>query len=188
VAEALAEEFDCKLYDRELLNLAAHESGFSEKFFEQTDEHKGFLKNLYRVHAPMLSGSNFYKNQFSEESLFQFQSDAIRRAASQGSCVFVGRCADYVLRESGNRVSIFLSARIEDRVKRVARRHEWDEATARKFIHSQEKQRASYYNYYTGKHWGAAESYDLCLNTSLLGIEGTAKFAAEFIRKSVGDL
>ena len=106
VAQQLAKDFGCKFYDKEILNLAAKESGFSEKFFEQNDEQKGFLKNLFHVHVPLLGTSDFYKNDFSQESLYQFQSDAIRKAASEGSCVFVGRTADYVLRDEPNMVSV----------------------------------------------------------------------------------
>ena len=95
IAEKLAEDFGCKCYDRELLNLAAKESGFSEKFFEQNDEQKGFFKSHFHTHLPFLSDNNFYHNDFSQEGLYKFQSDAIRKAADEGNCVFVGRTADY---------------------------------------------------------------------------------------------
>lgn len=90
IAKMLADEFGCKFYDKELLNLAAKESGFSEKFFEQNDEQKGFFLNRFNIHIPLFGESNFYKNTFSDESLYKFQSDAIRKAADQSSCVFVG--------------------------------------------------------------------------------------------------
>lgn len=106
IAEKLAEAFGCKCYDRELLNLAAKESGFSEKFFEQNDEQKGFFKALFHTHLPFLSDSNFYHNDFSQEGLYKFQSDAIRKAADEGNCVFVGRTADYVLRDYKNVINI----------------------------------------------------------------------------------
>lgn len=183
IAKSLAEAFDCKLYDKELLNLAAKESGFSEKFFEQNDEQKGFLKSLFHMHAPHISDTNFYKSNFSQESLFQFQSDAIRKAAEVGSCVFVGRCADYVLRDKQNIVNIFITADYNERVKAVMSRHECDEDSARKILYNKESARASYYNYYTGKKWGNAESYDLCVNTSLLGLSRTEDLLKEYIRQ-----
>ena len=130
IAEKLAKDFGCKCYDRELLNLAAKESGFSEKFFEQNDEQKGFFKSLFK-----------------------------------------------------NVINIFITANIDDRIKAVCKRKNIDRAAARKFIESHEEQRASYYDYYTGKKWGHSESYDLCINSSHLGIEETEKFIAEFIRK-----
>ena len=122
IAEKLAEAFGCKCYDRELLNLAAKESGFSEKFFEQNDEQKGFFKALFHTHLPFLSDSNFYHNDFSQEGLYKFQSDAIRKAADEGNCVFVGRTADYVLRDYKNVINIFITANIDDRIKAVCKR------------------------------------------------------------------
>ncbi|MDY6438059.1 MAG: cytidylate kinase-like family protein [Prevotella sp.] len=183
VARRLAETFGCKFYDKELLNLAARESGFSEKFFEQNDEHKGFLRTLFHVHVPHLSDNSFYSNNFSEESLFKFQSDAIRKAADEDNCVFVGRCADYVLRDHAEATNVFITASMEWRIAQVSKRHECDEQTARKIIHNAESQRANYYNYYTGKRWGDAASYDLCIDTSILGIDDTHQLIADFIRK-----
>lgn len=186
IAKQLAEDFQCKFYDKELLNLAAKESGFSEKFFEQNDEQKGFLKSLFHIHIPLLGDNNFYNNDFSQEGLYKFQSDAIRKAADEGNCVFVGRTADYILRDKKNVINIFVTANMDQRIQRVCKRHDFNRVTARKYIHDHEEQRASYYNYYTGKKWGHSESYDLCINSSILGIEGTEKFIAEFIRKRFG--
>ena len=165
VARRLAETFGCKFYDKELLNLAARESG------------------LFHVHVPHLSDNSFYSNNFSEESLFKFQSDAIRKAADEDNCVFVGRCADYVLRDHAEATNVFITASMEWRIAQVSKRHQCDEQTARKIIHNAESQRASYYNYYTGKRWGDAASYDLCIDTSILGIDDTHQLIADFIRK-----
>ncbi len=183
IAKMLAEEFNCKFFDKELLDLAAKESGFSKKFFEQNDEQKGFFKSLFHVRVPLMGESNFYKDNLSQDSLYKFQSDAIKKVAEEGSCVFVGRTADYVLRDCKNTVSVFITANLDERIKAVCKRHDFDRDTARKYIHSQEETRASYYNYYTGKTWGHSESYDLCVNSSLLGLEGTELFIAEFIKK-----
>lgn len=181
IAKMLADDFGCKFYDRELLNLAAQESGFSEEIFEQNDEQKGFLKSLFHLHAPHVSDTNFYNSRFSQESLFLFQSEAIRKAADEGRCVFVGRCADYVLRDRDDVVNIFITARLEERIKAVCEREGCDDDSARRIISEKEKQRASYYNYYTGKRWGHAESYDLCVDTSLLGIERTRQLLRQYI-------
>lgn len=185
IAKLLAKDFDCQLYDKELLNLAAKESGFSEKFFEENDEQKGFLKSLFQSHGRSVLTDSMYSNQFSQESLFQFQSDAIAKAAQEGSCVFVGRCADYVLRDLPNMVSIFITADIDDRIKTVQDYHECDEETARKILTRKETARAAYYNYYTGKKWGCAESYDFCINSSILGIEGTERIIAAYIKERI---
>ncbi len=183
IAHMLAEDFRATFYDRELMNLAAKESGFSEKFFEQNDEQRGIFRSLFHLHAPHIADNNMYANNFSQESLFKFQSDAILKAAEQGSCVFVGRCADYILREHSNVVSVFVTAPMPYRIQRVMAKKQISEEQARKFIEQREATRAAYYNYYTGRKWGVAESYDLCIDTSLLGLEGTEKFIVEFIRK-----
>ena len=186
IGRMLAQDFKAKFYDRELLNLAAKESGFSEKFFKQSDEKQGFLRGLFNVQAPHFSLGSVYGSNFSQEGLFQFQSDAIRKAASEGSCVFLGRCADYVLRDFENVVNVFITASIDFRVELVSKVKELDAEHALKLIEHVEHRRAEYYNYYTGKKWGAAESYDLCIDASLLGLEETEKLIADYIRKRFG--
>ena len=186
IGRMLAQDFEAKFYDRELLNLAAKESGFSEKFFKQNDERKGFFRSLFNVQAPHLMGSGMYGSNFSQESLFKFQSDAIRKAAEEGSCVFLGRCADYILRDFENVVNVFITASMDFRAKIVSQVKGIDDEQARKLIEHVEARRAQYYNYYTGKKWGAAESYDLCVDASLLGLEETEKLIADFIRKRLG--
>ena len=183
IARMLAMDFGAKYYDRELLNLAAKESGFSEKVFEQHDEQKGFFRSLFGVQAPHISGAGMYRSNLSNESLFQFQSDAIRKAAAAGSCVFVGRCADYVLRDQPNVVKIFITASMRYRIEQVLAHKDVTPQEAKRIIENAESHRASYYNYFTGKKWGAAESYDLCVDSSILGMVDTEKLIAEFIRK-----
>ena len=183
IGRMLALDFHAKYYDRELLNLAAKESGFSEKFFEENDERKGFFKGLFNMQTSHVSGGSMYKTNFSQESLFQFQSDAIIKAAQEGSCVFVGRCADYILRELPNTVNIFITASMKYRINQIMNKQHLDHEFARRFIESKESKRASYYNYYTGKKWGAAESYDFCIDSSILGFVETEKIIAEYIRK-----
>jgi cytidylate kinase len=179
----LAADFNAKYYDQELLNLAAKESGFSEKFFEANDEQRGIFRSLFHLHASHVSDNNLYQNNFSQESLFKFQSDAIEKAANEGSCVFVGRCADYVLRNRDNVVNIFISASKRFRIEQIMAKQKLDFSAARKFMQQREGKRAAYYNYYTGKKWGAAESYDLCIDASILGLQATEKLIADFIRK-----
>lgn len=183
IARRLADDFGCGFYDRELLNLAAKESGFSEKFFEQNDEHRGLVRSLFHLHVSHMSDNCFYNNKLSQESLFKFQSDAIRRAADEGPCVFVGRCADYVLRDRRDMVSVFITADMESRIRQVCARRGCGEAEAERIIVRGDRERAAYYNYYTGKTWGHGESYDLCVNSSILGPERTEEFIKEFIER-----
>ena len=182
IGRMLALDFQAQYFDRELLNLAAKESGLSEKIFEQNDEKKGFFRGLLNMGAPHLSGGNF-KPDLLQESLFQFQSEAIRKAAKDSSCVFVGRCADYVLRDFPNTVNVFITASMKYRIEQIMNKQHLDHDAARKFIEQKESSRAAYYNYYTGKKWGAAESYDLCIDSSVLGLVETEKIIAAFIRK-----
>jgi len=186
IGRMLALDFGAKYYDRELLNLAAKESGFSEKFFEQHDEKRGFLKGLFNMQTSHFSGGSMYKTNFSQESLFQFQSDAIIKAAKEGSCVFVGRCADYVLRDFPNTVNVFVSASMEYRVSQIMNKQHLDEDSAMAFIEKRESERAEYYNYYTGKKWGHAASYDICIDSSVLGLLESEKIIAAFIKKKFG--
>lgn len=184
IAKRLAEEFCARFYDKELLDLAAAESGFSKKFFEQNDEQKGFFRHRFNLHLPLLGEQSFYGNNFSQESLYKFQSDAIRKACDEpGNVVIVGRTADYILRDRADIINIFITADPEERIRAVMERHHLSHDEARKYIENKESARASYYNYYTGKRWGHSESYDLCVNSSLLGLEATEAFIADFIRK-----
>ena len=166
--------------------LAAKESGFSEKFFEKNDEQKRFLKSHFQINLPIFSNNDFYKNNFSQEGLYQFQCDVIRKAAEENNrCVFVGRTADYVLRENPNTINVFITANINSRAENVSERLGCTKEEAIKVIENKESERAKYYNYYTGKVWGHAESYDLCVDASILGIEETKDFIACFIRKKL---
>ena len=188
IAKMLAKMFNCKFYDKELLDLAAKESGFSEKFFEQNDEKRHFFRSMFNYHVPGVPSGAFYNNKFSPEGLFLFQSEAIRKAASgDSSCVFVGRCADYVLRDFPNVFNVFITADRQQRIDAVAKREGCDAATAVKTITLKEDTRASYYNYYTGKRWGNSASYHLCVNSSVLGLEGTAEYIRDFINRKLKD-
>lgn len=109
------------------------------------------------------------------------QSDVIRKVAAEGSCVLVGRCADYILREDPDCIDVFISAGWKDRICRAMEYNHLEEKEAQEFLRKADKSRASYYNYYTDKIWGAAESYDLCINSSLYGIDRTVAFIRSFI-------
>ncbi len=185
IGTILAKEFGIKFYDKEVLDLAAQESGFSKYFFERDDEHRGFVKSLFNSIIPFTSSGDPYGNQLSSESLFKFQSDAIKKAAERESCVFVGRCADYVLRDHPRCVNIFISANMEDRVARLMQKLQIDAQEAEKRALEGDDKRASYYNYYSALTWGEAATYHICINSSVLGLEGTADFLKSFIVKKL---
>ena len=128
-------------------------------------------------------GGDFYDNQLSEENLFIIQSRVIQRIASERSCVFIGRVADYILREHPRHVNIFITANLDDRIRRVAQRRNVLPKAAQSIIEEADEERATYYNFYSSGTWGAADTYDLCVNSSLLGIEDTVAFIANFIEQ-----
>ena len=131
------------------------------------------------------SSTNFYQNNFSQEGLFKFQSDAIRKAAQEGSCVFLGRCADYVLRDFNDVVNVFITASLDFRIENVAKKQGIGREEAMKLIENGERERANYYNYFTGKQWGHATSYDLCIDSSAIGIVETVRIISDFVRKKL---
>lgn len=184
IGQKLAAQLGISYYDKELIRLASRESGLKEEFFERADEKKHFslFGGLLGLRSSMTDDvySNYY---LSNEALFKIQSDVIRKLARQQSCLFVGRCADYVLKDYPNCLNIFISADINDRVMRIADIEDLSEKKARELIDKADKDRSGYYNYFTGKTWGAAESYHLCINSSVLGIEATIVFLREFIEK-----
>ncbi len=171
-------------YDKELIRIASRESGLNERFFEKADEKKRFslFWGLFGMHSPQTQEiySGYY---LSDETLFKIQSDVIRSLAEKQSCLFVGRCADYILKDHPHRLSIFLSSDMNDRLKRVMEIHNIPEKGARDLIAKTDKQRSSYYNYFSSKSWSSAESYHLCLNTSVLGIDETISFIRQFAAK-----
>ncbi len=182
IAAILAKHYGITAYDRNLIELAAKESGFSQEFFENADEKKshGFFHSIFSNRAVANAlGSN--DSCLSNDALFKVQSDIIRDLAERESCIFVGRCADYILRDHPYCINLFFTANLEDRVARMAGEKGITAGQAEELIERTDRRRADYYNYYSGKTWGSAESYDLCVNTSRLGFEGTAKMLIDFI-------
>lgn len=186
IGHILAREFGIAYYDREILELAARESGFCTEVFERHDEHKSFFRAVFGNLMPFFgNGSDFYDNQLSEESLFRLQSEAIRKVAAERACIFIGRCADYVLREHPRRVNVFVAADTADRIARIRQAHGIDERAARRLLEQGDARRAEFYNFYSRGRWGAAGTYDLCINSSVLGIERTAQFIKHFVEQKL---
>jgi cytidylate kinase len=182
IGKALAELLNFDYYDKELISLVAKESGFNPELFENADEKPSRNFLLQWVDGLFPSGYQ-YDNYLSNDTLFKMQSDVIRKLAQEKSCIIVGRCADYVLRDNPNCISIFLHSSIEDRIRRITQRQQIDIAKAPELIHTIDKKRASYYNYYSSKIWGQADTYTLSVNVSTLGESQTVDFIHDFIRK-----
>lgn len=173
IGSALAKELHLPLYDKELLKKAAADSGIVEELFEKADE-KAVNSFLYAstmgVQAAVGSFAN-YDDYLTNDKLFRLQSNAIKEIAAAGPCVIIGRCADYILRTSPRRLSVFIHAPLELRVQRIAKLYNIEEDAARSMIKKTDKNRANYYSFYADGDWGAAATYDLCLNAGKLGIE-----------------
>jgi cytidylate kinase len=182
IGEKLARELNISFYDKELINLASEESGLCEEFFEKADE----KTSQSFVHFPFFNNTTtLYSNYLSNDALFKIQSNVIQKLAAEKSCLFVGRCADYILRDYPYSVNIFISSCMYDRVKRLCHTLNRSEAEVKELIQKTDKYRSEYYNYYTYNTWGSAATYHLCINSSILGIEGTVAFIKEFIIKKL---
>lgn len=188
IGHILAKEFGIAYYDREILALAAKESGFCPEVFEKNDEKNRFLRTLGNIIPFVGGGSTYYNNELSNENLFRIQSDAIRKAADDRSCIFIGRCADYVLRNHERCVNVFITADMQDRIANVMKWNECSAEKAESIIEKGDDERSEFYNFYSSGTWGAASTYHLCINSSVLGIEGTAAFIKEFVIKKLGEV
>jgi cytidylate kinase len=186
IGRLLAERLNIAFYDRELITLASKQSGLAREVFEDADEKKLFtLASGFLGVRTSVPNESFSGNYHWSEMLFQIQSDVIRDLARRTSCIFVGRCADYILRDHPRTLNVFISAGQADRIKRVTDYYEVSERKAHEIIAKADKKRAGYYNYYSNKEWGVAESYHLCVNSSVLGIEETAGFIEDFLKRKL---
>ena len=181
VAAILGERLGIPVYDNELLQKAAEESGLSPAMFRRSDERKRFfnLANLFGLNR----STSYSPTAIDGAELFKFQSQAIRDIAAKGSAIFVGRCSDYVLRDM-QCLDVFICAPMEDRVARVVERTGMSAEDAEKYIQKKEKARREYYNFFTFGDWGVASNYDLCLDSSLLGLDGCTDLIIDFGRRS----
>ena len=178
----LAEKLGIKCYDKELLQVAAKESGLCEELFASQDEKptNSFLYSLV-MDTYSLGYSNSYVDMPINHKVFLAQFDAIKKLAAKESCVIVGRCADYALADWKDCFSVFVHADIDCRISRIAAKHNKSPKEARDMINKTDKSRASYYNYYSSKKWGEAKSYDLCIDSGLVGIDGAIELILKFI-------
>lgn len=174
VAKIISDKLQINVYDKKLLKSASDQTGFSEEYFEKADEEssRNPIRSLLFSH---LGDGGMTKNYMSNDSLFAMQSDAIRQIHEQEDCIFIGRCADYTLRDSDRTLNVFLVATPEERIKRICEIENCTIEKARSIIADADKKRSSYYNYYTNKKWGDSSSYDICLSTSTLGYEKCAE-------------
>ncbi|MDD3167919.1 MAG: cytidylate kinase-like family protein [Eubacteriales bacterium] len=182
IGEKLAEKLDVPFYDKSIIHLASEESGIDEGLFSDADE-KAY-RNFWMAAA---CNNNIYGNRISlfnelpmNDKLFQIQSSIIKKLSSNGSCVIVGRCADYILKGVPHMVTVFIHSSEQDRLDRVIHTYGIPEKDARDVMMKTDKKRAAYYNYYSGEKWGRADTYDLSINSSTAGIDGCVDLIIKF--------
>lgn len=185
IGQMLAEDLGIKCYDKELLTLAAKNSGLCEELFRTHDEKptSSFLYSLVMDSYSAGYSTSGYLDMPINHKLFLAQFDTIKKLAEEESCVIVGRCADYALAEYPNMVSVFICGEEKDKIRHLMERHDVTETKAKDIMIKTDKRRASYYNYYSSKRWGSSKSYDLCINSSVIGYEGAVEVIKEFARK-----
>ncbi len=182
IGTKLAERFGITYYDDLLLKKAAEESGLCEELFHSFDERpKSFLYSI-ALDPYSFSMSHINSKGSIEQQVYLATYDTIKKLADEGPCVLIGRCADYALKDRTDVVNLFITAPLASRIERVAKRNGISSAEAKDRIRKTDRSRAAYYNFYSAKEWGDAKSYDLCIDSSLLGIEGTVDLLTELLR------
>ena len=181
VGQAIASKLGIPFYDNELISKAAQESGYSPSIFEGGEK----KRSIFSVSSFFASGRMSYLDNtyMNDDILFKVQSNVIRKIGEGGDAVIIGRCADYILRDLPC-LNVFVTGPEEYRIERIVKNEGISEEEAEKLIRKKDRIRETYYNYYTMGSWGSASNYHLCVDSSVLGIEGTANFIIEFGRKA----
>lgn len=184
IGKQLAKELGINFYDREILRMASDESGISEGLFGEADEQlknsplKRIIKNIYEGQLIPPDSEDFS----SDDNLFNYQAKVIRELADTESCVIIGRCADFVLKDHKNVISVFVHADKEFSLEKAKERIGLSDKEVEKYIAKTDKNRADYYKYHTGQEWNDARNYDLCLDSSKLGFEGCVEEIKSYMK------
>ena len=183
IGEKVAAALCIKCYDKELLALAAKNSGLCEELFQSHDEKptNSFLYSLVMDTYNVGLTSSGYMDMPINHKIFLAQFDTIKKLAEEESCVIVGRCADYALADDPNLVSVFITADDKDKIQSLKELYQIDDAKAKEVMVKTDKKRSSYYNYYSNKKWGDVRSYDLCINRSPIGVDGAVDMILKYI-------
>ena len=184
IGQMLANDLGIPFYSREILRLASDDSVIREELFNQADEKLrsnplfGASKKVYTGGLISPESDDFV----SSENLFNYQAKVIKELAEKGSCVIVGRCADFVLKDRADVVSVFVHAPADYCMERAMERNDMSRKEMEKFIAKTDKYRGDFYHYYTGNVWNDARNYDLCLNRSKLGFEKCVEEIKAYIK------
>jgi len=181
VAQAVGKKLGIPVYDNELISKVAEESGYSKSLFEKGEERRSlFSMSSFFASGRLSFGDTGYIN---DDMLFKIQSEVIRGIAEKGDAIIVGRCSDYILRDK-DCLDVFVCAPMDFRIQRLVRNEGLDADEAEELMRRKDRTRETYYNYYTFGSWGVASNYDLCVDSSILGIDGTADFIIDFGRRA----
>ncbi len=190
IGRMIAQELGIAYYDKELLVEAAKSSGMSQNYLESRDERQpNFLTHLWSAASMGFNSGAYYMDNTpvtAQNNSYQTQARAIKEIAQRGPCVIVGRTANYILRDQCRVISVFVHSDIEDRIENIIARGDCaTEKEAREMAEKTNKLREGYYNFYTNQRWGEAATYDLTVNSSLLGKQATAQLIASFVRQAL---
>ncbi|MBQ3969929.1 MAG: cytidylate kinase-like family protein [Clostridia bacterium] len=184
IGKALAKALGIGFYDKELISLAARESGIAPEVFEKADERPA-NSLLYSLSVGLYNYGNGLSSPMDDlpvnDKLYILQHKIIKEKAESESFVIVGRCADYILKDYPGVVKVFIYADIESRIRRAISRHDIEPARAKQAIIKTDKNRANYYSFYSGQKWGQVENYDLCINTTKLSVDQAVKLITDYI-------
>ena len=177
VGKLVAEKLGYRFYDRELVNKVAERSGFSPEFIEESGEYASARSSLLFALA---TASQYSADGLSmHDRLYIEQTKIIEELAAEGDCVIVGRCADFILRNRKDCLHVFIHADMESRAKRIVERYGEGDKSPEKRLAEKDQKRKVYYKNYTGRNWGQAQNYDLCLNSGILGVETCAELIVQ---------
>lgn len=178
IGRRLAQSLGIPFYDKELISMAAKESGYAEELFDKADSQ---ATNSLLYSLSLYSTTMGLYDMPLNDKLYIVQSETIRKVAAQGSCVIVGRCADYVLREDPDVINIFIHSDMENKIRRAVEEYDLPKEGIVEYITKTDKKRATYYNYYTGLKWGRAENYHLTLRTDTVGLDAAVETIKAFV-------
>ena len=177
VGRLIAEKLGIKLYDKEFIKKIAEETGLSEEYVENNEQKREALSAL---------NSGYYFGLSNSDELFVKESELIKEVSSNKSCVIVGRCADFILKDKDNVIKVFVYSNIDDKIKRATKIYGFDKKIAEKEIKRIDKLRANHYKYYTDKEWNDYSNYDICINSDVLGVEKSADMICNMVKEKMG--
>lgn len=183
IGEKLAKELNIPFYDKELLSRVAKESGLCEELLDTHDEKptNSFLYNLVMDTYSFGYNTSGMIDMPISQKVFLAQFDTIKKIADEGPCIIVGRCADYALADYKNCLRVFIHGNTDVKAKRIMEKYDISESKAKDMLVRKDRQRASYYNYYSSKKWGHCDTYDLSINSSILGVDKTVALLKQYI-------